>query len=83
MFGLEKCRTEVTHAGVTQFRDLDLLVLEGVPPIAVLEWTLHRDGRRIPSIAFQLDAKYLRPLAGHGLVTHQYTVPVASPIRLS
>lgn len=78
------CRMILSHLGKdAAHRDVDLLVQDGRPPIAVLEWADYPDGTSTPSVALQLDPKYLHPLPpSWAPVTHLYEQQMDSPIPL-
>lgn len=77
---LTKCFMPVTHKGRTALFHVDLLLEPGQPPVAVLEWSDYPDGTRIPSVAVQLDPRYLHEVPGQGEATHSYERPIDSPI---
>jgi hypothetical protein len=78
------CRMILSHRGKdAAHRDVDLLLQDGQPPTAVLEWADYPDGTSIPSVALQLDPKFLHPLPDSWLpVTHLYEQQMDSPIPL-
>jgi len=80
---MTRCFLPLTHAGHTAFYAVDLLLTAGQPPTLVLEWADGQDGTRSPSVAVQLDPRYLSPLAGWGDTTHSYQLPIDSPIPLT
>ena len=77
-----QCRMLVVNQGHTEHHNVDLLLEEGKPPVAVLEWSDYPDGTSIPAVAVQLESKYLFELPGWGEVTHGYEMPIESPIPL-
>ena len=77
-----KCRILVVNQGRTEHHDVDLLLEDGKPPFAVLEWLDYPDGTSIPGVAVQLEAELLFELPGWGDVTHGYSNQIESPIPL-
>lgn len=76
------CFMTLSHQGAMAHHNISLVLEPGQPPIAVLEWAAYPDGTDIPSVAVQLEDRYLRPVNGWGEVTHVYEIPVVSPIPL-
>lgn len=76
------CRMLLKHKDLAGHCDVDLLLAPGEPPVAVLEWGDYPDGTSIPSVALQLDPRYLHDLPGWKPVTHMYEMQMDSPIPL-
>lgn len=77
-----RCWMLVSHAGDTAHYTVDLVLSLDRPPVAVLEWTDCPDGTCIPSVAVQLDPRWLTPFPGQDGVTHSYAHPIQSPIPM-
>lgn len=78
------CRMILRHprSGAAH-HDVDLLLPEGQPPLAVLEWADCPGGTSTPSVALQLDPQWLHPMPASWLpVTHLYEQSMDSPIPL-